>query len=563
VTPTKGEHLPWHASILVPLINLNPFDWLGDKAKEGLADGWTAVMISLWSAGLWLLEAVFKVLDRFLTPDLTDPGLAGLHSITLWISLVVALVIGCGQVAVAAIRRDGASLGALLVGIAQYGAVTTCWVGVLAALVMASAGLTTGLLHGILDINGFAGYPAGAGWPDKVAGTVAATVLGLCSLLLLIPAGFGYILIMLVREGALLILTATAPIAAAGALGTGTRAWLWKSLRWFLAACLTAPLLALVLGLGVQITRAAFPDEPASDLGRERSSQTQPSQTQPSQTQPSQTQPSQTQPGQPTPGPSETTDPTPTDTASPKPSPAPSERASTEASQVGMAVVGAAIMVMGCFCPLALFRPLAFVDPGTASGASLRSTLQANGGLMASLSSAGGTPSAAPARPTSATQTAPDGRAESEQAADAETGNRFQAAAARALPVAGRGLAGTMRLLGGVATTSAAIGADVAGQAGIGASGYYDPSTRSARGGQRPPRSAPDDPGRRPLTTADTRDDADAASQQPPPADLTTPRAESPERGAAHDPQPKPAPSSAVSGQAGTTGLADDAVFLP
>ena len=55
--------------LVVPLINLNPFDWLGDKAKEGLADGWTSVMISVWSAGLWLLEAVFKILDRFLTPD--------------------------------------------------------------------------------------------------------------------------------------------------------------------------------------------------------------------------------------------------------------------------------------------------------------------------------------------------------------------------------------------------------------------------------------------------------------------------------------------------------------
>ena len=106
------------------VINLNPFDWLGDKAKEGLADGWTAVMISIWSAGLWLLEAVFKTLDRFLTPDLTDPGLVGLHSISLWISLVVAVVIGFAQIGQAAIRRDGTSLATLLVGLAQYGAVS-------------------------------------------------------------------------------------------------------------------------------------------------------------------------------------------------------------------------------------------------------------------------------------------------------------------------------------------------------------------------------------------------------------------------------------------------------
>ena len=50
------------------------------------------------------------------------------------------------------------------------------------------------------------------------------------------------------------------PIAAAGALGDGTKAWMWKSIRWFVAACLTSPLLALVVGLGVQISRAAFPE---------------------------------------------------------------------------------------------------------------------------------------------------------------------------------------------------------------------------------------------------------------------------------------------------------------
>ena len=184
---SPDENLATHApadtvaALLMPCINLNPFDWLGDKAKEGLADGWTAVMISIWSAGLWLLEAVFKTLDRFLTPDLTDPGLVGLHSISLWISLVVAVVIGFAQIGQAAIRRDGTSLATLLVGLAQYGAVATCWVAVYGLLVLASAGLTTGLMHGVLDIDGFAGYPAGAGWPDKVGGTVAATVLGLTS----------------------------------------------------------------------------------------------------------------------------------------------------------------------------------------------------------------------------------------------------------------------------------------------------------------------------------------------------------------------------------------------
>ena len=36
---------------IVPMIDLNPLDWLGDKAKETLADGFTSMMMGLWSAG--------------------------------------------------------------------------------------------------------------------------------------------------------------------------------------------------------------------------------------------------------------------------------------------------------------------------------------------------------------------------------------------------------------------------------------------------------------------------------------------------------------------------------
>ena len=424
----RATHAPADtvAALLVPLINLNPFDWLGDKAKEGLADGWTAVMISIWSAGLWLLEAVFKILDRFLTPDLTDPGLVGLYGITLWISLVVAAghrlrpdragrhpprrhQPGHPPRRPRPVRRRRHLLGRRV-----------------RALVLASAGLTTGLLHGVLDIDGFAGYPAGAGWPDKVGGTVAATVLGLSSLLLLIPAGFGYVLIMLVREAALLILTATAPIAAAGALGAGTRAWMWKSLRWFLAACLTAPLLALVLGLGVQITRAAFPDTPPA--------------------------------------------PQPAPTTAPTADPADARRArrlgradrsrrterlrrrgSRRRGQPGRDGGGRrAIMVVGCFCPMALFRLLAFVDPGTGSGASLRSTLARQRRRPR--------PAHPAARPRDQRSPAPRPRPPPTDAPPASrpptprpaTGSSPPPPAPSRSPAGG--VAGTMRLLGGVAS---------------------------------------------------------------------------------------------------------------
>ena len=142
---------------LVPMIDINPFHWLGDKVKEGLADVFTAMMMSLWSAALWLMDLVFGVIDRFLTPDVTDPGLNDLYSVTLWLSFVVALIVGFGQVGLAAVRRDGRTLGSLAIGIAKYCAVVAGWIVVCGGLIVGCAGLTRGLLGELLDVPGFSG----------------------------------------------------------------------------------------------------------------------------------------------------------------------------------------------------------------------------------------------------------------------------------------------------------------------------------------------------------------------------------------------------------------------
>ena len=430
----------------LPLVDLNPFDWAGDAVKQSLADTFTSMMMALWSAGLWLIEMVFGVIDRFVTPDVTDPGLSRLYGTTLWMSFVTALVIGLIQIGLAAIRQDGRNLGALVVGVAQYGAVVTMWVTVCGVLILGCAGLTKGLLHEMLGIDGFAGYAASAGLPNQVTGTVQAAVLGLCSMLLLVPAAFGYLLITLVREAALLILTATMPMAAAGALGDGTRAWLWKSIRWFVAACLTAPLLALVVGLGVQISRAAFPDAPKFDGARAAGATTGAR----------------------------------AETSTQLASQVAQQHVGDSASNVGMAVVGCVILLVACFCPMALFRLLAFVDPGTSSGASFRSTMAANGGVSGLLSGKRGNQDSGSG---AASQTGTDGRSSSEDSADAETSSRFGSKLTHAFGTAGRTVGGAMDKAGAVAASGASMTVDVMGQAGVGHQGYYDTTPQPRRGG--------------------------------------------------------------------------------
>ncbi|MGH4000104.1 MAG: hypothetical protein ACRDTJ_21880, partial [Pseudonocardiaceae bacterium] len=232
----------------------------------------------------------------------------------------------------------------------------------------------------------------------------------------------------------------------------GTRSWMWKSLRWFLASALMAPLLALVLGLGAQLAQSGFPDGPESVGAAGDTFQV-----------------------------------------------------SSSATNVGMSVVGAVSLLVGCFTPLVLFRLFAFVDPGTASGASFRSTLDANGGVAGLFSRKGGTLTAAHEPGTgAAVQTDVDGRTTSEAGADAETSNRWQAKADRVLPAVGGAVAGAMAATGKVAQYGAAMTVDVMGTSGVGNQAYYDTTRRPSpeQGGQRvqmqPPRpgrsDSPDKP---------------------------------------------------------------------
>ncbi len=53
---------------------VNPFAALGNAAASVVADGWTAAMLAIWNAGLWLLRIALTIEDSFLIPDLRADG---------------------------------------------------------------------------------------------------------------------------------------------------------------------------------------------------------------------------------------------------------------------------------------------------------------------------------------------------------------------------------------------------------------------------------------------------------------------------------------------------------
>jgi hypothetical protein len=382
-------------------------------------DTWKGAMTAVWSAGLWVLDLAFKIIDGFTTPDLSTAGpLAAVLPYTFALGAALALLMAFVQIGLATFHRDGRSLARLLIGVAQFWGVWIGYLAVAALLVTGAAGLTKALLQGLLHVDVFSGLSASGSWPRQVDDTVVVTVLGFCTIFLIFPAAIGYVLIMLVREAALMLLTATAPISAAGLLSDSTRAWFWKTVRWFFASLMIPPLAALVLGIGVKITHGTV-----------------------------------------------------------------TGNGDRTAAAVGMAVVGGILILIGAICPLILFRLLAFVDPGTSSGAAMRQSFAANGGI-AGLLGRTGTRGAGTEPIGSAAAIGQDshGRSQGESSAQSATQSRFATLAAGLAP-AGAVLAASAKAVAGVAGNATAVAADVLGAAGVGHQapyfGYGDLSSNS------------------------------------------------------------------------------------
>jgi len=394
---------------------LNPFTYLGNAAGKIVADGWTAAMLGIWNAGLWLLKLVLGIEDDFLTPDLSENGpMRGIYPYTFWIAGSIILTLLMIQLGIAAFRRDGQSLARVLIGSAQFVMVWVAGVVYCVAVVAAAGGLTRALMEALLHVNAMDAWQPWTGFStaDITDGTIA-TVLGVMGFFLIFAA-FGHLLVMLTRGAALLVLAATNPIAAAGLVWEGGRSWFWKAFRWFHAAAFTPVIMMLMLGLGVQITSHVALS--ATD---------------------------------------------------------------TLQKAIGTAVPGVMLILVGCFAPLALFKLLAFVDPGTSSGAAMRAGLAAQGGLQGLLRGD-------PAGETSAAASSSDanGRSQGEASTEAATNQRFASTAGGfmgALGAAGQVAATGLGIAAGAGARAATLGADLTNQMGVGHNTYI-PDFSSGRG---------------------------------------------------------------------------------
>lgn len=407
----------------------DPFSKLASTAAQIVTDAWTAMWLSVWNAGLWLLRLILQWMDAWLVPDLSADGPAhDLYQVTFWIAGVMVMILLVVQIGIAAGRRDGKGLARAGIGLAQFAVITGAWVGYTVLVTAAVGGLTRAVMESLLGVTSWNSWQPWTSFDTKqVTDAGLATVLGFLGLFMWIAA-IGHLLVILARDAALMVLVATGPIAAAGLVNETTRAWFWKAFRWFHAAVVTPLLVVVVTGVGMKFAEGVA-----------------------------------------------------------------AGKAGTVEASVGTIVPAAALICIAVFSPVALFKLLAFVDPGTASGASMRAGMQATGGLQGLLA---GKPAATASDDTAAKSSG--GQSVGEASADAATTARVAGAVQQAgsfLGPVGFGLAAGLGAMARVGTVGTSVLTDLTNQEGVGHN-TYQPDYQDGRrdGAARANREANSEP---------------------------------------------------------------------
>ena len=384
----------------------NPFEAIGDVIAKAAADAWTAAMLAVWNSGLFVLRIVLTFSELFLTPDLRADG-PGKDVYAFTLWLALALVVILAMIQLGAAAFKREGKGLARAFIGAGQFVLVCACWFgYCVMIVAACGAITKALMKSLLKV--------QTWPDwdplGGLGIDDITDAGVATAL----AFLGIFLWLAAIGHVLVYLARAASLLVLTATGPLSAAGLVSDFTrsWFwkslrwFHAAAFTPVL-MVMVLGIGVQ---FANGVAAHL------------------------------------------------------------ADDTAKAFGTALPAVMTILISVVAPLALFKLLAFVDPGTPSGASFRQGMAIQGGLQGLLSGggAGGGSSAA-------STTDGNGRSSGEQSAEASTGDRFNKSTQGVLgsfgPV-GQALSTGMSWINSAGAKATSLMSDETNQAGVGQSTY-------------------------------------------------------------------------------------------
>ena len=406
---------------MIPIIPSpwNPFSTLGSAAAQIATDAWTAAWLSVWAAGLWVLRLVLGFMEAWMTPDLSENGPG--HDLYQ----VMFWLAGVLMVALLAVQLGMAAFrrdGKQLAGaLVGVAQFAMVCVGWVSYAVALTLGLG-GLTRSMMEsLLNVTSWNDWQPWQtiDVKQITDAGVATALGLLGLFVWLAAIGHFIVLLARNAALLVLVGTGPIAAAGLANKTTATWFWKSLRWLHAAAATPLLVVI------VTGVGMKFTEGVVAGK----------------------------------------------------------AGSMEATVGTALPAAVLILVSVGAPLALFKLLAFVDPGTASGAAMRAGWQATGGLQGLLNSK---PSATTADNGGAAQSSDGGASAGEASAEAATTRRVngavQSASALLGPV-GAAFSAGIGIVTSLGSTGASLISDVSNQAGIG-NNTYQPDFQAGRGDQ-------------------------------------------------------------------------------
>ena len=434
----------------------NPFEAIGDVIAKAAADAWTAAMLAVWNSGLFVLRIVLTFSELFLTPDLRADG-PGKDVYAFTLWLALALVVILAMIQLGAAAFKREGKGLARAFIGAGQFVLVCACWFgYCVMIVAACGAITKALMKSLLKV--------QTWPDwdplGGLGIDDITDAGVATAL----AFLGIFLWLAAIGHVLVYLARAASLLVLTATGPLSAAGLVSDFTrsWFwkslrwFHAAAFTPVL-MVMVLGIGVQ---FANGVAAHL------------------------------------------------------------ADGTAKAFGTALPAVMTILISVVAPLALFKLLAFVDPGTPSGASFRQGMAIQGGLQALLSGGGAGGGSAAASTTDG-----NGGSSGEQSAEASTGDRFNKSTQGVLgsfgPV-GQAFAAGLGMVSSAGAKATSLMSDETNQAGVGQS-TYGPDFSNMGGRQSGGQSGDQSSGTHPGSQNSGDDDSPLPTPPAPPAPPTPP----------------------------------------
>lgn len=402
----------------------NPFDAMGSAAARIVVEGWTAAMLAVWNSGLWVLRVVLGWVDALLTPDLSENG-PGRELYRVTFWLALALLLILGLVQ---LGIAAAKRDGRELARALIGLVqfALVWAAWIGYTVLIIAA-SSGLTHGLMQsLLNVTSWRTWQPWTpiDAKDITDAATATVLGVLGILVWIAAIAHVVMMLTRAAALMVIVATTPISAAGLATETTRVWFWKSLRWFHAAAFAPTVTVMV-TGIGMTFA-------SGVAAGQSS--------------------------------------------------------GALASIATAIPAVVLICIAAMAPLALFKLLAFVDPGTASGAAARAGLAAVGGFQGLLR---GNPTAS--SDATAAQSDDSGRSAGEDTAEAATSTRAANGIASGMsllgPVGGLAAAG-IGLMAKVGSAGAAVTADSTNQMGVGHNSYYPDQPGPGGGAGRANREA-------------------------------------------------------------------------